>query len=261
MNPTTINGVNNLPQEMKRKIYARLIPPELLSRFNIPNDLIDQDGNNLVKLICEPGCSDAELELRHQVNFPDPILYGHVTDTIYGQIHVLLYILNDPASPRFNVDRLPDGTRTIFGLKHRNLDAEREAMEYGLAPGQVRKGFRLLEPAIVGFERFVESLGHDLFFAEPLFYHNAYIFERYGFNYSKGRRLMERIQSGFTPGGDLLPLLDGSTPFRKPEAANSIRLRSWAIHDGILGTKFTDVTMYKRIGRQANVNTSIDCPW
>jgi len=53
-----------------------------------------------------------EMILRHEPGFPDPLLYGHLTDTLNGQIHILLYILNDPASPRFDVDRLPDGTAT-----------------------------------------------------------------------------------------------------------------------------------------------------
>jgi acetoin utilization protein AcuC len=149
----------------------------------------------------------------------------------------------------------------MFGTKFRNLEAEIAAMEYGLAPGQIRKGLRLLGAAINGFERFVKSLGQDLYFVEPLYYHVAYIFERYGFSYSKGKRLMDRIQTGFTPDGNLLSSLDGSTPFRKPDSANNIRLRSWAIHDGILDQPFTDVTMYKQVGINANVNTSMDCPW
>jgi hypothetical protein len=261
MHPTTISGVNQLPLQEKREVYIRMVPPELFTKFGLNHDLIDDQGRDLVKLKCQPGGLDTELEVRHRFDFDDPILYGHIADTVFGQIHVLLYILNDPTSPRFDVDRIPDGKETVFGLKFRNTQAEIKAMEFGLAPGQIRKGFRLLESAIVGFERFVESLGHDLYFAEPLFYHNAYIFERYGFAYSKGRRLMERIQAGFSTGGDLLAALDSSTPFRHPQAAGSIRLRSWAIHDGILGGKFTNVTMYKKIGQSANVNTSEDCPW
>jgi hypothetical protein len=67
-----------------------------------------------------------------------------------------------------------------------------------LSPGQVRRGLRLLAPAIETFEQFVASLGHDMYFVEPLYYHNAVIFERYGFTYQMGRRLMERIESGFS---------------------------------------------------------------
>jgi acetoin utilization protein AcuC len=199
--------------------------------------------------------------LHHRPDFPDPVLYGHITDTISGQIHVLLYVLNDPASPRFDIDRLPDGTPTSFGTQSRNLEAELAALQFGLAPGQIRRGLRLLSSAIHAFEAFVDGLGHDLYFIEPLFYHNAIIFENFGFAYEKGRKLMERIQAGFTSDGDLLPYLDRSNPFRMPQATNSIRLRSWAIHDGLLGEPFTGITMYKRIGKQASNSTCLDCHW
>lgn len=261
MHPSTISSINRHETPIKRTIYSRLIPPELIEKFNLPTNLIDKGGNDLINLKCEPGMPYTEMELRHDINFPDPILYGQITDSFTGQVHVLLYILNDPTSPRFDVDRLPDGTKTIFGIKHRNIEAEISAMNFGLAPGQVRRGLRLLNPAITGFERFVASLDQELYFAEPLYYHNAYIFERYGFAYQKGKKLMRQIQAGFMPGGDLIAKLDDSTPFRKPQAANSIRLRSWAIHDGILGEPFTNVTMYKRVGESANINTSEDCPW
>jgi hypothetical protein len=250
-----------LPENEKRAVFSRLIPPELFERFKFSSTLIDAQGNELLLLDCEPGCSDAEMRLFHQAGFPDPILYGHITDTVNGQIHVLLYVLNDPDSPRFDVDRMPNGTPTKFGTINRNLGAELSAMEYGLAPGQVRHGLRLLGSAIEAFDHFVSSLGQVMYFNEPLYYHNAIIFERYGFTYARGRRLMERIQQGFAPGGDLCILLDGSTPFRKPEAAQSIRLRSWAIHDNIMGEPFNSVTMYKRIGVFANLDTCPGINW
>jgi hypothetical protein len=261
MTPSTISGVNRLPEDEKRLIFTRLIPPELFERFNLSPSLFDAQGNDLLRLNCHGRSSDAEMALFHQHGFPDPLLYGHLTDTLNGQIHVLLYMLNDPESPRFDVDRLPDGAPTQFGVLYRHLEAERAALDYGLAPGQVRHGLRLLGSAIRAFEVFVRSLGHDIYFTEPLYYHNAVIFERYGFAYQQGRRLMERINAGFALGGELLPLLDGATPFRRPEAAHSIRRRSWAIHDGLLGEPFTNVTMYKRLGRQAGISTCPDIAW
>ena len=72
---------------------------------------------------------------------------------------------------------------------------------------------------------------------------------------------MQRIHEGFAEGGDLRAMLDGSTPFRQPEAANSIRLRSWALHDRLLGEPFSAVTMYKRLGVMANVDTCPGCDW
>ena len=261
MAPSTIMGINNLPDAQKREIYARLIPQPLVSRFNLNPEFIDKDGQQLLFLRCSEGSPSLEISLKHQIDFPDPILYGHLTDTITRQIHILLYILNDPDSPRYDVDRMPDGRPTIFGTRFRNLAAECAAMEAGLAPGQIRRGLRMLLDAILGFEIFIDSLEQTLFFAEPLYYHTAVLFERYGFAYQKGRKFMERIQKGFSPGGDLIRRLDQSTPFRNPVAAERIRLRSWAIHDGLLGEPFTDVTMYKHIGKSANVNTSNDCAW
>ena len=120
----------------------------------------------------------------------------------------------------------------------------------------------MLGQAITAFEAFVASLGNDFYFADPLYYHAAILFERYGFTYQRGRKLMERIQHGF----DYRRRLAGKTgwlhaisPTRS--AADSIRLRSWAIHDGLLGEPFTNVTMYKRIGKSFGVDTSSGCPW
>ena len=260
MAPSTIGSINNLPEAEKRRLYARVIPRPLLERFHLP-DSDSQRIQNFLQFKFAPGASDVELSLFHEEHFPDPILYGHLTDTLNGQIHILLYILNDPDSPRFNVDRMPDGLTTKFGTLRRNLAAETSALAAGLAPGQVRHGLRMLPIAVTAFEKFIKELGHDIYFVEPLYYHNAIIFERYGFTYQEGRRFMQRIQSGFSTDGDLLERLDGSTPFRQPNAAGSVRLRSWAIHDGILREPFTNVTMYKQIGKSAGVNTCPDVAW
>jgi hypothetical protein len=258
MNPSTIGGINKLPENEKRAIYARYIPRELIQKYDLASLLDDKE---LLQFRFAPGSSTVEMRLYHQVGFADPILYAHLTDTLNGQIHVLLYILNDPASPRFDVDRMPDGSTTKFGTLQRNLEAERAALQAGLAPGQVRRGLRLLRPALAAFEEFILSLGHDMYYVEPLYYHNAVIFERYGFAYQVGKRRMESIQAGFGEGGELSRKLDGSNPFRSAKATDRIRLRSWAIHDGILGEPFTNVTMYKRVGKSADINTTSGSEW
>ncbi len=261
MSPYSIAGINRLPPEEKHEIYRRFIPRELLARFGIPADLTDEQGRSLVTFRCSEGATDVVVDLRHRFDAPDPLLYAHLTDTVNGQVHVLLYIVNDPESPRFDVDRMPDGTPTEFGTFRRNLAAEEAAMAAGLAPGQVRRGLRMLSHSIAAFEAFVASLGHDVYFVEPLAYHNAVVFERYGFAYQQGRRLMESIDAGFRPGGDLLARLDDSSPFRRRGMERSIRGRSWALHDGILGRPFTGVTMYKRVGQHAGINTFRDGEW
>jgi hypothetical protein len=128
------------------------------------------------------------------------------------------------------------------------VPAEAAAMQAGLAPGQVRRGLRVLAEAVASFDAFVTGLGRDLYLVEPIAYHMAVILERHGFKYQQGRRWMESIHRRFAPGGDLQARLDGSTPFRMPGAERSIRGRSWAIHDGILGEPYTGVRMYRRVG-------------
>jgi hypothetical protein len=261
MNPSTISGINHLPEVEKRAIYTRIVPPVLFERFNLePQQLIEPDSKYM-NLRCPAGSSNTNMSIFHEPDFPDPILYGQIQENLNGQVHILLYVLNDPSSLRFDVDRMPDGSKTNFGVMKRNIEAEIDAMKNGLSPGQVRRGLGILNQAISTFEEFIGYLGHELHFAEPLFYHNAVIFERYGFAYQQGRRKMQRIDEGFSPGGNLWEKLDGSTPFRMPEAADSIRLRSWALHDGILGEPYTNVTMYKRLGEKAGVVTCPDCSW
>jgi len=258
MQPSTIGGINKLPEIEKRAIYARYIPKELIVKFNLSDLVNDKD---LLQFRFAEGSSDVELMVYHEKNFPDPVLYAHLADSMNGQIYVLLYILNDPNSPRFNVDKLPDGSPTQFGIRIRNLDAEKAALQAGLSPGQIRHGLRSFKYALAAFEEFISSLGHTMYYIEPLYYHNAVIFERYGFSYQLGRRLMNEIQVGFEQGGELSKKLDDSNPFRSSNAARSIRLRSWAIHDGILEMPYTNVTMYKQVGISANINTAPGCKW
>jgi hypothetical protein len=120
---------------------------------------------------------------------------------------------------------------------------------------------RAFRRAIPVFEEFIARMGHALFLIEPLAYHNAITFERYGFNYLRGLKAMQDIHSDFQPNGDAARRLNSSTPFRMPEAANTVRGRSWAIHDGLLGYPYTGFQMYKRIGHHAQINTSSDLQW
>jgi len=259
--PSSIGGINRLPLPEKRSLYKQVIPPELLEKFNIRPSLTDDKDRDLLKLNCQPGSTDVELKLFHQYNFPDPVLFGHITDTLQGQLHILLYGMNDPTTQRYDVDRLPDGTKTNFGTGRRNIPAEKKALQAGLAPGQIYRGPHLFKESMRQFEHFVSLLDHDLYFVEPLYYHVAIIFERHGFAYQSGRKLMERIQAGFSPGGDLRDRLQGQNIFRQPRAADSIRLRSWAVHDHILDQPYTDVTMYKYIQKEFGVETAPGVPW
>jgi hypothetical protein len=98
----------------------------------------------------------------------------------------------------------------------------------------------------------------EMIVAEPLSYDNAIRYEKYGFDYLTGKRLMLEIDREFHPGGRLFKRLDGSTPFRKPGMGRTVRGRSWAIHDGILDEPWDEIHIYKMIGVHAGLNTFPD---
>ncbi|MDY7042237.1 MAG: hypothetical protein SVX38_15380 [Chloroflexota bacterium] len=255
----SIRQINGLFEEQKRAFCSDLIPPGLLARYGIsPVTFADAEGNLLVELTCEAGTRYFEIEIWPAPQARDPLIYLQLADTASAQLEVLLFVINDPQGERFDVDRDWQGRRTKFGTMHRNVPEEIRAMRAGLAPGQVRRGLRLSSVLIPRLERFATRIGHDLFFIEPLAYHNAIHFERHGFAYTSGRSKMEWINAEFAPQGVLHRQLDGSTPFRRPEFARTVRGRSWAIHDGILGEPWGGVRMYKRVGHHAGLSTFPD---
>jgi hypothetical protein len=250
----SIGQINNLPHEQMVRVYSQLLPPEILQQFDIdPATLADEQGHALFE--CRPGILYVKLSLYHVWQAADPVLYVQLADTPNNQIEVVLLIVNDPHAERFDTDRMPDGTSTFFSTLARNVAEEVRAMKAGLAPGQVRHGLGLTPQLIATMEQFATMLHHDAFYIQPLAYHNATLFERLGFAYQVGLEKMKWIDREFAPGGTLFKRLDGSTPFRQPGAERSVRGRSWAIHDGILGEAFTGIKMYKRVGVHAGVST------
>lgn len=258
----SLAGLNDLPEVDRVAAYRSLLPDDVFARFGIdPAHPVDGEGRSLFVVKATPGAGSAEIEFRQRADARDPVTYVHLADTSNNQIIVLLYVVNDPDSPRFDVDRDWRGERTKFGTLSRNVEAELAAMQAGLAPGQVRRGLRLSRTLLRRFETFISRLGHAMFFLEPLAYHTAILFERYGCAYSQGRKKMTWIHEAFQPGGELFARLDGSTPFRMPGAHQTVRGRSWAIQDGILGEPFTDIHMYKRAGKDAGVRTFPEALW
>lgn len=256
----SIAQVNALPPEQRARVYCSLIPFEIILRFDIDPDLLNPPSRSSLFRISAKSNSVA-LSLKHVADADDPLLYLQLADTTMGQIEVLLFIVNDPHAERFDTDRLADGTPTHFGTHGRNIAEEIRAMRAGLAPGQVRRGLRLTRDLVPILERFVTHLHQDAVYIQPLAYHNAILFERLGFGYVMGLGRMEWIHTEFAPGGLLHERLDGSNPFRQPGAEKTVRGRSWAIHDGILGMAYEGIKMYKRVGIHAGVITFPDAAW
>jgi hypothetical protein len=252
----SLHQINALPDDLKEEVYRRLLPLHALGEWGIdPQTLCDERGNRLVTFTCPRGSRVVEVDVRPQVGFPDPLLYLELIDNRLNQIEVMLFVVNDPHAERFETDRDWRGERTEFGTLRRNIPEEIRAMEAGLAPGQVRKGLRLSRVLVPLFETFVQGLGHDYYLMEPLAYHSAILFERLGYNYVQGLRRMEWLDTHFRPGGLLHDRLDGSTPFRHPDAWRTVRGRSWAVHDGIMGEPWHGIRMYKRVAKQAGKDT------
>ncbi len=259
--PNSIREINALPDNEKHLIYKTLIPDWLFTAFNIDPNTLTVDRNPVVRFRCPEGSRAVEIFVKRNMLDSDPALYLNMADTFNNQLLVLLLVVNDMDSPRFDIDFDDQGNRTQLGTTSRNLLAEEMAMKAGLAPGQIRRGLRSFNQSVPIFETFVSRMGHDLFLIEPLAYHNAWVFERYGFNYIRGYKEMCHIDSEFKPGGGLHSKLSNKSVFRSEECWKSVRGRSWAIHDGILGHPFTGFQMYKRLGIHAGICTFPDAMW
>src|SRR4030042_144211 len=147
------------------------------------------------------------------------------------QIDPKTLIINDPLSERFNIDVDELGRDTLYGTRSRNLPEEIKAMKAGLAPGMVRRGLRLMREFVKVLDIFMDALGLKSITTNAFFSHNAILWEKYGFTYFRGGKMMEGIHKEFQPGGLLYEGLDDSTPFRMKGMEKTIRGRSWAVYE------------------------------
>jgi hypothetical protein len=257
--PFTIRQLNNLPDSIKKRLYRGLIPPALLARFGIdPIQWTGADKEPMVYLRAEPESEKVLITVTSSPAPEDEYFALELADNSLNGVELNLIVLNDPTAPRFSIDRTTDGQPTMFGTLRRNLEAEARAKTAGLAPGQVRAGLGGSQVVFEHIDSFLAMLGHRAYFLEPLTYASAWIFERRGFAYVRGHKLMDDIHRGFQPGGALYACLDDSAPFRKQDQAASVRGRAWAIHDGILDAidqRWDKIRMVKQIGRRAGVET------
>ena len=253
---TSLRGINELETAEKERIYTTIIPPRLFELLNIlPETLGGPDGLRRVSIIAPHGMGLARIEVKRHPDDPHTVLFLDITDTHYRQMELSFCIISDPSSPRFGVDVDSSGNNNCFTTLGRNISEEIEAMRAGLFPNQATRGLRMFGEFFILFERFVDSLAMDMIVAEPLTYDNAIRYEKYGFDYLNGRRLMEEIDREFAPGGRLTSRLDCSSPFRMPGMEKTVIGRSWAIHDGIMGEPWEGVSIYKLVGVNAGVNT------
>ena len=257
--PITLRQINSLPDHAKRRIFRILLPTNLLAQYGIdPINWKGPDGGQHIRIKGEQETGSVDVSVRKSADSPDEILILELADNAYDGIELNLILINDPDSPRFRVDQDENGRPTLFGTARRNLAEEERAMKAGLAPAQARSSLRASRQVLEHLETFLAALGQRAYFLEPLTYASAWLFERRGFAYVRGHKLMDDIHEQFQPGGKLYQALDGSTPFRQQDQWRTVRGRAWAIQDGILEmleTHWDGLRMVKQIGRDAGVDT------
>lgn len=257
--PFTIRQLNNLPENVKQRMYRGLIPPALLTRFGIdPIQWTNASKEKSVFLKAEENNEKVLITAQSSPSAADEFFALELSDNSLNGIELNLIVLNDPSTPRYSIDQTEDGAPTMFGTLKRNLKAEEQSLAAGLAPGQVRAGLHGSRMVFEQIETFLSMLGHRAYFLEPLTYASAWVFERRGFAYVRGHKLMDDIHREFQPGGKLYQCLDDGLTFRKRDQAGTVRGRAWAIHDGILDAldaRWDNIRMVKQIGRHAGVET------
>lgn len=252
---TSLAAINRLSEDEKKRIYTGLLPSRLLDVLQVDPSLLRTASGHPIQVVAPEGLGLVRLEVRVRPDDPDPVFFAELADTQFHQMELAFCIICNPSEPRFAVDVTEDGAVNYFTSHGRNLPEEVRAMAAGLFPNQTRRGLRLFGEFFPLVERFTDSLGMEMIVAEPLTYDNAIRYERYGFDYLTGKRLMLEIDREFQPEGTLYQRLNGSSPFRMPGMDRTVWGRSWAIHDGILDEPWDGVQIYKMIGVHAGLNT------
>ena len=255
--PLGIRTINALPHDAKQRFYRTLVPPELLGRFGI-NPILWRGSGHTVELFAEPDSGKVNISINNPEDARDAYFVLELQDNATNGIDLNLILLNDPFAEKFDIEHDTEGKQTHWGTVTRNLEQEERAMRAGLAPAQVRAGMGFSREVLQQLDVFLALCARQAVSLEPLTYVSAWIFEKRGFAYVRGHKLMDDIHREFQPGGKLHAALDGSTPFRSPDAWQTVRGRAWAIQDGILevmGERWRDLRMIKVVGKHAGVQT------
>lgn len=260
--PSSVAGLLSLPEPARTPYWELLVPPELRELFGLPEPgMWHEDSEGPFRWLRVPGAPALRVEVWPDPEAEDPALAVELVDTYLGHLEAAWIVLSDPRKPRYNVDRDPSGAPLPLGAARRNLREELRALAAGLAPNQVRPGLRLFRPLVQRIERFAELLGVGILYVAPLAYHNAIKYEKYGFTYASGLEELQWIHREFGPRGVLRRRMDGTRPFRMPWMADTVRGRSWAIHDGVLGRRWVAPQMYKFVGRPFSTSTFPGATW
>ena len=253
---SSLQAINRLDEPEKERIYSLLLPQHLCEVLGLADhSFCNLAGERLISIIAPNGLPLVRIEARSEPDGGVVVFFLELSDTQFHQMELSFCIIRDPSSPSYAVDVDESGQNNWFASQGRNIPEELRAMRAGLFPNQTHRGLRMFADFFPLLERFVDALGIQMIVAEPLSYDNAIRYEKYGFDYLRGKQLMLEIDREFQPGGRLFLRLDGSSPFRMPGMERTVSGRSWAIHDGIMDKPWDEVQIYRMIGVHAGINT------
>ncbi len=253
---SSLQAINRLGEPEKESVYSCLLPLRLRGILGLADgSLCNPAGEKLVTVIAPRGLPLVRIEARLKPEEPVTVFFLELSDTQFHQMELSFCIIRDPASPSYAVDVDENGRSNWFASHGRHISEELRAMNAGLFPNQTHHGLQLFSEFFPLLERFTDSLGMQMIVGEPLSYDNAIRYEKYGFDYLRGKRLMREIDREFQPGGNYFRRLDGSSPFRMPGMERTVCGRSWAIHDGIMDEPWDEVQIYRMVGVHAGINT------
>ncbi len=253
--------LNQADPASQRLAYGSLLPPRLWQYLAKLDASFKGGPDNpaTFRVITSPDGSEAHLRVPAKRFRGDFCVSIDLEEAGAGQLRLAFIMINDLNSVRYDIDADTAGNITMLGTATRNLEAEKAALDAGLGPCQVRPGLRLYAEIHPRLEAFARLAGYVNITLEPLTYHNAVMYENYGFAYITGRKRMIAINEAFKPAGKLTRQLTEKDVFRQPSFARDSRGRSWAIHDGILEHLDGDPTFYvqmvKALGHDAGQRT------
>lgn len=257
-----VRGMDKLPPAALHPCLDYLVPPGFRGHYGLsPEGGWEPHGRGVYRFGEGAKESSLRIEVWPEPAGEDPAYVLELADVYPGHLEASWIVLNDIRSPRFNVDRTPEGEPIPFGSERRNIAEEIRALRAGLAPNQIRTGIRGFAPLIARIEGFAAAIEAELLYVVPLEYHNAIKYEQYGFTYASGLPEMEWIHAQFAPGGVLAARMDASRPFRMPEMCGTIRGRSWAIHDGVMERRWMAPRMFKIPGEKSGLTTFPGAVW
>ena len=103
---SSLATINLLDDAERDQIYRTLLIEEMLERFSIDREtLCNPQGERVVSFDTSPNIGLVELRIWRRLSDRDPVMYMQLADTANNQLTILLFVTNDPDSPRFPVDR------------------------------------------------------------------------------------------------------------------------------------------------------------